>query len=312
MDGEIHAFLYVDTARALATAAAIDAKIAAGERLGPLAGVPLALKDVFTYAGAPTTCGSRILAGLGAAVLRRRSPSDCWTPDIVILGKTNMDEFAMGSSTENSAFGPTHNPWDTRADPGRVRRRLGGGAGRVRGAAGHRHRHRRLDPAARRGHRHGRGQADLRRHLPLRGGGDGLQPGHPRPMRPQRARRRPAARGDRRPRPARLDLDRRPGAGRGRRRPRPATSRACGSAWSRSSPATGTRPGVEQRFARGGRPAGGAGRGGRRGVLPALRLRPAGLLPDHAQRGVVEPRPVRRDALRAAGGRRRAGRAPRR
>ena len=117
VDGEIHAFLYVDGARALATAAAVDAKIAAGERLGPLAGVPLALKDVFTYAGAPTTCGSKILENwvppYSATVTRRLLDAD-----IVILGKTNMDEFAMGSSTENSAFGPTHNPWDTDRIPG--------------------------------------------------------------------------------------------------------------------------------------------------------------------------------------------------
>jgi aspartyl-tRNA(Asn)/glutamyl-tRNA(Gln) amidotransferase subunit A len=117
VDGEVHAFLHVDTARALATADAVDAKIAAGERLGPLAGVPLALKDVFTYAGAPTTCGSRILEGwvppYSATVTTRLLDAD-----IVILGKTNMDEFAMGSSTENSAFGPTHNPWDLDRIPG--------------------------------------------------------------------------------------------------------------------------------------------------------------------------------------------------
>jgi aspartyl-tRNA(Asn)/glutamyl-tRNA(Gln) amidotransferase subunit A len=117
VDGEIHAFLYVDGARALSTAAAVDAKIAAGESVGPLAGVPLALKDVFAYAGAPTTCGSRILQNwvppYSATVTRRLQDAD-----IVILGKTNMDEFAMGSSTENSAFGPTHNPWDTDRIPG--------------------------------------------------------------------------------------------------------------------------------------------------------------------------------------------------
>ncbi len=117
VDETINAFLYVDTDRALARAAAVDAKIAAGEAVGPLAGVPLALKDVFTYAGAPTTCGSKILQNwippYDATVTRRLLDAD-----IVILGKTNMDEFAMGSSTENSAYGPTRNPWDTDRIPG--------------------------------------------------------------------------------------------------------------------------------------------------------------------------------------------------
>ena len=117
VDPAVHAFLHVDSARALAGAAAVDAKIAAGERVGPLAGVPLALKDVLTYAGAPTTCGSKILENwippYNATVTQRLLDAD-----IVILGKTNMDEFAMGSSTENSAYGPTHNPWDLPRIPG--------------------------------------------------------------------------------------------------------------------------------------------------------------------------------------------------
>ena len=117
VDGDVHAFLHVDGARALTSAAAVDAKIAAGETVGPLAGVPLALKDVLTYSGAPTTCGSKILEGwippYNATVTQRLLDAD-----IVILGKTNMDEFAMGSSTENSAYGPTHNPWDLDRIPG--------------------------------------------------------------------------------------------------------------------------------------------------------------------------------------------------
>jgi aspartyl-tRNA(Asn)/glutamyl-tRNA(Gln) amidotransferase subunit A len=95
----------------------VDAQRAAGEPLGPLAGVPLALKDVFTTADMPTTAGSRILDGwqppYDATVTRRLREAG-----VVILGKTNMDEFAMGSSTENSAFGPTHNPWDLSRVPG--------------------------------------------------------------------------------------------------------------------------------------------------------------------------------------------------
>jgi len=117
VDGEIHAFLHVDGERALAAAARVDAKITAGEAVGPLAGVPLALKDVLTYQGAPTTCGSKILEGwhppYNATVTQRLIDAD-----IIILGKTNMDEFAMGSSTENSAYGPTRNPWATDRIPG--------------------------------------------------------------------------------------------------------------------------------------------------------------------------------------------------
>src|SRR5450755_4234687 len=117
VDGSVHAFLHVDSAGALAAAAAVDAKRAAGVALGPLAGVPLALKDVLTMEGVPTTCGSRILEGwrpaYDATVTRRLRAAG-----LVILGKTNMDEFAMGSSTEHSAYGPTHNPWDLTRIPG--------------------------------------------------------------------------------------------------------------------------------------------------------------------------------------------------
>ena len=117
VDGDIHAFLHVDADGALAQADAIDASRSAGEPLGPLAGVPLALKDVLAMQDVPTTCGSRILEGwrppYDATVTRRLREAG-----IVILGKTNMDEFAMGSSTEHSAYGPTHNPWDLDRIPG--------------------------------------------------------------------------------------------------------------------------------------------------------------------------------------------------
>nr|WP_174257797.1 Asp-tRNA(Asn)/Glu-tRNA(Gln) amidotransferase subunit GatA [Phytoactinopolyspora alkaliphila] len=113
----VHAFLHVDQDGALSAAAAVDAKRAAGEPLGPLAGVPLALKDVITTADMPTTAGSRILEGwqppYDATVTAKLRDAG-----IVILGKTNLDEFAMGSSTENSAFGPTRNPWDLNRIPG--------------------------------------------------------------------------------------------------------------------------------------------------------------------------------------------------
>ena len=117
-DERFGAFLHVGADEALAAAAEVDRQVAAGEQLpSPLAGVPLALKDVFTTADAPTTAGSKILEGW-------RSPYDATVTaklraaGIPILGKTNMDEFAMGSSTENSAYGPTRNPWDVTRVPG--------------------------------------------------------------------------------------------------------------------------------------------------------------------------------------------------
>jgi aspartyl-tRNA(Asn)/glutamyl-tRNA(Gln) amidotransferase subunit A len=117
VDEKVHAFLHVDREGALAQARAVDAKRAAGEPLGPLAGVPLALKDIFTTEGVPTTVGSKILEGwippYDATVTKKLKAAG-----VVIIGKTNMDEFAMGSSTENSAYGPTGNPWDLTRIPG--------------------------------------------------------------------------------------------------------------------------------------------------------------------------------------------------
>ena len=113
VDGDVHAFLHVDAEGALEQARRVDA----GELTGPLAGVPLALKDLLCTKGVPTTAGSRILAGwcppYDATVTARLKAAG-----VVILGKTNMDEFAMGSSTEHSAYGPTHNPWDLTRIPG--------------------------------------------------------------------------------------------------------------------------------------------------------------------------------------------------
>src|SRR5215475_2845972 len=117
VDGELHAFLHVDTDGALAAAADVDDRRAAGQTLPPLAGVPVAVKDVLTTKGVPTTCGSKILEGwrppYDATLVRRMRDGG-----LVMLGKTNMDEFAMGSSTEYSAYGPTHNPWDLDRIPG--------------------------------------------------------------------------------------------------------------------------------------------------------------------------------------------------
>jgi len=130
VDGEVHAFLHVDAEGALEAARAIDAHVAKGDRLGPLAGVPIAVKDVICTKGIPTTAGSRILE-------HWRPPYDATLTTrlreagLVILGKTNMDEFAMGSSTEYSAYGPTFNPWDLTRIPG------GSGGGSAAALAAH-------------------------------------------------------------------------------------------------------------------------------------------------------------------------------
>ena len=116
-EGEINAFNLVTTERARATAQQVDADIKAGKPVGPLAGVPVALKDNMCTRGIETTCSSKILEGwkppYDATVVTRLQQAGA-----VMVGKTNLDEFAMGSSTENSAFGPTKNPLDTSRVPG--------------------------------------------------------------------------------------------------------------------------------------------------------------------------------------------------
>jgi aspartyl-tRNA(Asn)/glutamyl-tRNA(Gln) amidotransferase subunit A len=117
VDGQVKAFLHIDSEGALAQAKEVDARRTKGEKLSPIAGIPLALKDVLAQKGVPTTAGSKILQGWlppydSTVVSKLKSAG------VVIMGKTNMDEFAMGSSTENSGYGPTFNPWDLTRTPG--------------------------------------------------------------------------------------------------------------------------------------------------------------------------------------------------
>ncbi|TPW17268.1 MAG: aspartyl-tRNA(Asn)/glutamyl-tRNA (Gln) amidotransferase subunit A, partial [bacterium] len=117
LEPKIDAFLHLLPEQALAAARALDAATARGEEPGPMAGVPVGLKDNMCLAGAPCSCASKILAGYlapyDATVVERLAGAGSFFP-----GKANLDEFAMGSSTENSAYKPTKNPWDAARVPG--------------------------------------------------------------------------------------------------------------------------------------------------------------------------------------------------
>jgi len=117
VDNLIRAFLVLNKEEALKQAKEVDIKAKNGEKLPPLAGIAVAIKDIIATQGTETTCGSKILKGFvppyNATVINKLKEAGA-----IIIGKTNMDEFAMGSSTENSAFFPTHNPWDLKRVPG--------------------------------------------------------------------------------------------------------------------------------------------------------------------------------------------------
>ncbi len=117
VEPSVHAFLAVDEQGAIERADDIDRRIGAGEHLSPLAGVPIAVKDLLCFEGLPTTAASRMLEGW-VPPYNSTVVQSLLDAGLVILGKTNMDEFACGSSTESSAFGPTHNPWDLSRIPG--------------------------------------------------------------------------------------------------------------------------------------------------------------------------------------------------
>ena len=305
VDSQVRAFLHMAGDEALAQAREVDRKRAAGEPLGPLAGIPVAVKDLFTTVDMPTTCGSRILEGwrppYESTITTRLRDAGA-----VLIGKTNMDEFAMGSSTENSGYGSrtTRGTWPEcpaghreaappRWPPTRPRSRSA------------------PTPAARsaspprvvrdRGH-----QANVWRLLSLRGRSVRLFPGHAGPFGRNvldTALLHEAMSGHDPMDSTSIDAPVPPVVEAARH----GDVTACGSGWSASSrrrlPAR-----RDGQVHRGSGTARVARRESHRDQLPALQVRAARLLPDRAERGVVQPGPLRRHALRAAGRHRQRGR----
>ncbi len=301
LDPQLRAFLTVTREDALRRAAEADARFKAGAPRGPLDGVPVALKDLFCTRGIRTTCGSKILDRFvppyDATVVARLDAAGA-----ILLGKLNMDEFAMGSSTEHSAFGTTRNPWDLARVPGGS----SGGASAVvaadLAAAQPRHRHRRLDPPARRLLRRARHEAHLRARVALRRHRVRVLAGPGRPLRQGRGGRRGAARDHRGRRSDGLDRGGRAGPrlpGRARAGDRGHEDRGPGGVLHRRD---GSRGGA--RGARGHRRAREARRPHRAGLAAAHRVRARRVLRDRARGGLVEPRALRRREVRPAGARR--------
>ena len=176
-DKQVGAFLRIDAAGALAKARDIDDRRRANKPVGRLAGLPVAVKDILCSRGETTTCGSRMLehfaAPYDATVVARLKAADA----ILLIGRTNLDEFAMGGSTENSAFQVTRNPWDLSCFAGRIERRIGGLRCGGHGPLGDRHRYGRLDPAASRTVRRHRDEADVRSRESIRADRVCQQPG---------------------------------------------------------------------------------------------------------------------------------------
>ena len=166
LNPSLNAVITVTAPQALADAARADARLAAGER-GPLLGIPLIHKDIFCTDGVRTSCGSRMLdnfiAPYDATVVARLKAAG-----VVMLGKSNMDEFAMGSSNETSFYGPVRNPWDTTKVPGGSSGGSAAASAARLAAVHHGHRYRRVDPSAGGPHGHHRGEAHLRTRVPLR------------------------------------------------------------------------------------------------------------------------------------------------